>query len=208
MRFIESGVGPIDGAASYAASRRGKFGDPEKAIKRIVNETVAATASAGFVTGLGGLATMPVAIPANLAGTMLLNVRMVAAVADLRGWDIEDDAVRLLALLVIAGESPVEAMSTIGIKVGQKLTENLIASIPVETIRAINKKAGFYLVAKYGTERSAITLAKAVPLVGGVVGGSVDAAFTRSIGSAAKKMFPAVSAWPCEPSLEPSFGPA
>ena len=58
-------------------------------------------------------------------------------------------------------------------------------------IHKINAKAGIYLVAKYGTNRSAITLAKLVPGIGGIVGGSVDASLTRAIGGAAKKAFPA-----------------
>ncbi len=35
-------------------------------------------------------------------------------------------------------------------------------------IYAINRQVGFALFAKYGTKRSAVTLVKGVPLVGGV----------------------------------------
>lgn len=44
--------------------------------------------------------------------------------------------------------------------------------------------------AKYGTRRSVITLAKGVPLVGGVVGGAVDAGMTGVVGRTARSMFP------------------
>ena len=68
-------------------------------------------------------------------------------------------------------------------------TEQAIAAVPMTVIRKINQKAGFFLLAKYGTKRSAVTLAKMVPGVGGVIGGSVDATATRAIGQVAKKVF-------------------
>lgn len=45
-------------------------------------------------------------------------------------------------------------------------------------------------MAKYGTKRSAVTLAKAIPLAGGAIGGAVDAGFTAAVGRGAKKSFP------------------
>ncbi len=46
------------------------------------------------------------------------------------------------------------------------------------------------MFAKYGTKRSAVTLAKGVPLVGGVVGGSVDAVSTRAVGHSRRERSP------------------
>jgi 4-diphosphocytidyl-2C-methyl-D-erythritol kinase len=54
-------------------------------------------------------------------------------------------------------------------------------------LHSINKKAGFHLVAKFGTKRAAITLAKGVPILGGIVGGAVDAGATAVIGRATDK---------------------
>ena len=70
-----------------------------------------------------------------------------------------------------------------------KLAMTAIKRLPIEMIYAINRKVGFALFAKYGTKRSAVTLAKGVPLVGGVVGGSVDAVSTRAVGAFAKGTF-------------------
>ena len=46
------------------------------------------------------------------------------------------------------------------------------------------------LLAKFGTKRAVITLAKGIPLVGGVVGGGVDATMTGIVGRTAAGMFP------------------
>jgi hypothetical protein len=134
---------------------------------------------------------MPLTVPANLAGSALLNARMVASIAHLRGWDVNDPATANLILLVVAGESATAAARAVGIRVGQELTKGAIKKLPIEVVRAVNRKVGFMLLAKYGTKRSAITLVKAVPFVGGAVGGSVDAGFTRAVASVAKKAFPA-----------------
>lgn len=192
-KFVNEGAGPMSGASAYAEDRLGKFdGDVERAIRRIVNETTAATGATGFTTGIGGFVTLPAAIAANLAGSMLLNARMVGAVADLRGWSLNEDSAQTAILLLAAGGSLNEALTTAGVKVGSKVTMNLIKAIPIETIRAINRKAGFMLVAKYGTKRGVLTLAKAVPVVGGTVSGGVDVGFTRVIAKAAKQAFPFV----------------
>ncbi|MFV0372740.1 MAG: hypothetical protein ACK5KK_01430 [Microbacterium sp.] len=190
-RFVNEGAGPVTGAAAYAEDRLSKFdGDAERAIRRIVNETTTATGATGFTTGVGGFVTLPAAIVANLAGSMLLNARMVGAIADLRGWSLEDETAQTAILLLAAGGSLNESLTAAGVKVGGHATMKLIETIPIEVIRSINKKAGFMLIAKYGTKRSVVTLAKVVPVVGGVVSGGVDVGFTRVVARAAKRAFP------------------
>jgi hypothetical protein len=88
-------------------------------------------------------------------------------------------------LITVAGGSPNTVLAEFGVTVGRTLAETAIQRLPIEVIRAINKKVGFRLVAKYGTKRSAAAPTTGVPLVGG----AVDAGFTRVV--AAKKAFPA-----------------
>ncbi len=177
----------LTGSRAYAEARAESFGDPEKAARRIINETTAMVGTASFVTGLGGLIALPVTLPANITGQAVLNARMVGAIAHLRGWDLRDEIVRNAILITVAGGSPNAVLSGFGVKVSQKLAETAIKKIPIDVLRAINKKVGFMLVAKYGTKRSMITLTKLVPGVGGVVGGTVDAAFTRVVARVAKR---------------------
>lgn len=192
MKVVDHGVGPLTGAADYADSRQRLLGDPERAITRIVRETAASAGTAGFVTGLGGFITMPATIPANIAGQALLNARMVAAIAHLRGWDLSDEVVRQAVLITVAGQSPNQVFRQFGITVGRRLTETAIQRIPIAVIRKINQRVGFMLLAKYGTKRSVVTLAKGVPVAGGIVGGAVDASFTKTVSTVAKRSFPPV----------------
>ena len=116
---------------------------------------------------------------------------MVGATAHLRGYDLDDPHVQTVLTLVVAGSSPQSVASAVGVKLGKGAALGAIKAIPMSVLRAINRKASIALVAKYGTKRAAITLAKAVPWAGGLVGGTVDATLTRGVAAAAKRTFPA-----------------
>lgn len=209
-KVIDSGVGPLTGSVTWAEDRLARVqgdryepnsdptrkakpyeqADIDKAVKRLIIESVEAASVNGFVTGLGGFIAMPVTVPANMAGALVINARLAGAIAYLRGYDPHDPHVRTVATLVAVGSNTQQIAKTIGIKVGEKVVMQAIKRIPMAVIREVNKKAGFMLLAKYGTKRSVITLAKGVPLVGGVVGGAVDGTMTGVIGKTAKSMFP------------------
>lgn len=195
QKAVVDGVGPLTGSVAYAEARSGAGTDrnPEQAIRRVVRESVAASGAQGFVTGVGGFATLPVTMPANMAGSLIINARMVGTIAYLRGYPLSDPHTQAMITLVAAGSSAQSAISAFGVRVGQQAAMQAIRRLPMSVVHQVNKRAGFYLVAKYGTQRSAISLAKAVPAVGGLFGGGVDAALTASIAKAAKAVFPPTS---------------
>src|SRR4051794_24930335 len=89
------GAGPLDSAAMVAEKHLDEEkGDVDKAIKAIIEVHVRLAGAQGFLTNIGGLVTMPVMVPANIGGLALLQCRMVAAIAHLRGYDVEDRRVR------------------------------------------------------------------------------------------------------------------
>src|SRR4029453_1712251 len=52
-----------------------------------------------------GIAALPVAIPANITGVAIVQVRMVAAIAHLRGYDLDDHRVPTpLVMCLMGGE--------------------------------------------------------------------------------------------------------
>ncbi|MFI7484082.1 EcsC family protein [Kocuria sp. M1R5S2] len=207
---IDTGVGPLAGSINWAEDRLarvqgtryepndgptrkirpGEREDIEKVIKRLIIESVEAAGVNGFVTGLGGFIAMPVTLPANMAGALVINARLAAAIAYLCGYDPKDPHVRTVVTLIAVGSSAQNIAKAFGIKVGEKVAMQAIKKLPIVLIREINKKVGFMLLAKYGSKRSLVTLAKGVPLVGGVIGGGVDATMTGAIGRTARAMFP------------------
>jgi len=64
----------------------------------------------------------------------------------------------------------------------------MIERIPGKLLVEINKKIGFRLLTKAG-EKGFVNLAKMVPGIGGVIGGSFDASMCIAVGKIAKNAF-------------------
>ena len=112
----------VDGVQDLARSYGAQHPGSDVAIDRLINWQVAKAGAAGFVTGVGGMLTLPVAIPANLAGVMYIQIRMIGAVAHLRGYDVRSDQVRTLVVACLAGSAAFDILKDIGIDIGTQLT--------------------------------------------------------------------------------------
>lgn len=183
------GLGVLPPASQVAANHFNECErDVEKAIDSVIGWRTAHAAGTGFVTGLGGLATLPLAIPASLASSYALGANTIGAIADLRGHDTGSDTVRTLILLALIGETAGDILKQSGIAVGNQIGKQLIQQVPGKVLIEINKKVGFRLITKAG-EKGAINLMKLVPIAGGVVGAAFDATFIQTCGRTAKSFF-------------------
>lgn len=145
-------------------------------------------ASSGFLSGLGGVILMPVTIPANISSVMYIQVRMIAAIATMGGYNIRDDKVKSLVFSCLVGDAAKDVLKDTGIIIGTKIATNSVKNMSSKTIIAINKKIGFRLVTKFG-EKGAINLGKAIPIIGGLIGGTMDLVTTNIIGNISRDTF-------------------
>ncbi|MBG9453515.1 EcsC family protein [Lysinibacillus sphaericus] len=182
------GIPGTDTAYELAESYLSKNSSPNKAIDSLVKWQTTKCATSGFLSGLGGIVVLPVAIPANIASVIYVQMRMIASIAHIRGYDLKDDQVQTFVYACLTGQSVTELTKQAGIQIGLKVGQAQIKRIPGTVLTKINQRVGFRLVTKFG-EKGIINLGKMVPLLGGVIGGSVDAASTKVIASAAKKTF-------------------
>jgi len=113
---------------------------------------------------------------------------MIAAVAHIGGYDVNDDQVKSLVYMCLCGNSAKDIAKGVGINIGTKLSHNMIKKIPGATLTKINQKVGFRLVTKFGT-KGAVNLGKMIPLAGGVIGAGFDGVSTKVIGDVAYKTF-------------------
>ncbi len=177
------GVGPLDGAALAAEKQLDEQkGDVDKGIREVIENNVRMSGVQGFLTNIGGLVTMAVMIPANVSGLALLQCRMIAGIAHLRGYDLADPRTRNAIMACMLGE---ERMLSLIKKKKLPGTPMALATAPVydphlATILA-NEVAG-ELITKVAGIRLAVTVGRRVPIVGGVVGGSADAYATWRVG--------------------------
>ncbi|MGO1059537.1 EcsC family protein [Planococcus sp. FY231025] len=182
------GMPGMDSAYKMAENFLSKHDSTDKAINSLIRWQNTKAATSGFITGLGGIIVLPVAIPANIASVMYVQIRMIVAIAHMRGYDLKDDQVKTFVFVCLTGQSASEILKQAGIKAGASFAKQAIMKIPGEIIKSINKAVGFRLVTKFG-QKGIVNLGKAIPIAGGIIGGTVDGSGTGIIGKTAKKVF-------------------
>lgn len=115
-------------------------------------------------------------------------MRMIGAIATIRGYDLKSDEVQTLTYVSLAGLAITDIVKVTGIKLGSKISTSLIKKIPGETLKRINQKVGFRFLTKFG-QKGVVNFGKMIPLVGGVIGGSFDTVSTLIVGKKAKINF-------------------
>ncbi len=165
-----------------------KSKDVDTAAKKFVNYQIAKCTTSGFITGLGGLITLPVAIPANVGSVIYVQMRMIACLAYMGGYDTDSDKVQTLVYACLAGISIDQILKQAGIQFGNKFAMAMVKKIPGEVLTKINQKVGFRFVTKFGT-KGIVNIGKAVPVVGGMISGGFDFVETKVIANRAYKMF-------------------
>ena len=183
-----NGFGVLPSAQKVAEDHYRSTQNVEAAIDSIIKWRTGYAAATGFVSGVGGIAALPVAIPASLLTSYALAANTAAAIAHLRGFDVHTEQVKTMILLCLIGEGAEEILKATGIALGTKLSQTLIQRIPGQALIEVNKRIGFRLLTKAG-EKGVVNLAKMVPIAGGVIGAGFDSVFVNTCGNFAKKAF-------------------
>ncbi len=184
------GVGPLKSATEYAADARSSTRTAEAAVAKVARTTVIRGAVGGFVTSVGGFVTMPVALPLNVAEFYVQATRMVASIAVLRGYDIDDPRVRTAVLLTLVGSDADEVLSKAGLATGGgRMVSLATRQLPPAGLLILNKAIAFRLLRGVG-EQAFAKLGRGVPLLGGLVGGGIDTWMMKRIADHAMGEFP------------------
>jgi len=164
------------------------YENDDERVAALINWETSKNFTSGFITGLGGIISLPVAIPAAFGASWIIQARMAGAIAIIYGHDIREDRVKTLIMLSLVGDAVKEVLKEAGVKLGQRMTQKAIASISSQTLFEINKRVGFRLITKAG-QQGVINLSRAVPVVGGIVSGSFDAVACRAVGRVSVDLF-------------------
>ncbi len=162
--------------------------NPQKACKELIKNQTMKCATTGFITGLGGILTIPLAVTADLGITWYIQLRMIMAIAYIYGFDIHSDKVKTISFICLTGQAVTDIVKEAGIKFGTKITKNAIQKISGHSLRKINQLIGFRFITKAG-QTGVINMSKTIPLAGGIVGGAFDFASTKMIAEGAIRTF-------------------
>ena len=185
-----AGLGPLAGARELAAEYMAddRYATHDERIDALIERETIKNFTTGFVTGLGGAITLPVSIPSALAASWVIQARMAGAIAHIYGHDLASTRTQTSVLMSLAGDVARQAMDDLGIPfAGPKLTQKAVSQVPGRALVEINKRIGLRLLARAG-ERSVSGFSRFVPIVGGVVGGTLDAVVCRMVGRTAKSL--------------------
>lgn len=192
-----AGAGPFDSARDVAAEvLEDERGDVDRAVKHLIDSQTRLAGAQGFLTNIGGLVTAAVTIPANVAGLIMVQLRLHAAIAHLYGLDLDDEGVRSALLVTLLGSKQTDKLVRSGDLPGNArwLAEGGARAQKAGDGSAVTQRVtaevAANLVGMLGGKQLAGTLGKRVPLLGGVIGGVTDARATRRTGQDAARVLP------------------
>lgn len=160
----------------------------EEACKAMIRNQIAKCTTSGFLTGFGGLITLPVSIPVNVSSVIYVQMRMIACIAYIAGYELNCDQTQTFIYACLAGVSVNQLAKSVAVKFGTKFANSMIKKIPGKVLTNINQKVGFRFLTKFGT-KGIVNLGKLVPGVGAVIGGGLDFAEANIISKRAYKWF-------------------
>jgi hypothetical protein len=182
------GVGPLRSAAASADSKLvDAGGDVEAAISRLIRLHATLAGAQGFVTNLGGVAALAVALPANVAGVTLVQCHLIAGIAHLRGYDLNDPRVRNAILVCMLGEDSASGLVKKSKIPASPLGIATAAAHDPALDEHISREVTTDLIARTAGRRAVTLVGRRIPLLGGFVGGGSDALMTWQLGRYAMK---------------------
>lgn len=152
--------------------------------RQYITSSALTAGAQGFVANLGGAATLALSLPADTLATLAATVRATSGVMGSYGFETETEAGAAqlrVGLLVAAGVSmvTVEGAQVLVARLSQQLLQRAAAKrLEVALTGHISRRlaTGFF----WGH------LPRAVPVVGGVIGGGVNAGLVRAMSGRAR----------------------
>lgn len=177
-RLYERGIQglPLLGQPSALAERMNRE-SRDDTVESTVGLYTLLCGSTGFLCGLPGYASMPLTVPANVGGVLLLQLHMTATLAEIYDHDVTEETTRDTCIRCVLEHRDVstipEGLEAFSRRLGVKMVER--------GVRFVSEQATWIL----GNQRRA----RSLPLVGGVAGGVSDGYATRQIANAAQRAF-------------------
>lgn len=178
-----NGVSRLPGAAAAADYALAKHhGNAERAVHHLIERHVRYAGAQGMLTNIGGLTTLAIMIPANLAGLALVECRLIAGIMHLRGYDLQDPRTRTAVLAcLLSPEVLATEIKKKRIPGGPNELLTATAVDPDLTTRLANAVATELITRATGT-RVATTVGRRIPILGGAIGAGSDGYATWKLG--------------------------
>lgn len=165
-----------------------RYEDVQLASKKFVNSQIRKCTTSGFLTSLGGFITLPIGLSANLASVLYFQIRMIATLAYMGGFDPDSEEVQTMVYIALSGKGASKFLKKAGVKTGMKVSYKMLTNLSRATLMRINRRIGLRFLAKFGST-GMINLGKGIPILGGFIGGTFDYVTTKIVANNAYRMF-------------------
>jgi len=187
-----TGYPSISSARELADTYSKESGTQREQADSLIRWQIAKTASSGFLTGLGGVLTIPITLPADLGSAYFIQLRMIAAIAYMGGYDAKSEQVRTLSYVCLLGSAASEVLSQIasdiGAELGERISQSALQKLSGEVVASVESKVTTRLLASAG-ERGVVSWGRAIPILGGLFSAGLNGFLTNEIGDAARDLF-------------------
>ena len=142
-----------------------KKGVDEMGLNTFIKHCARLAATTGVVSGIGGVATMLVSVPADMLNNLTQQFRVTVAVIYAKTGDYEVSFEDFMAIVAIS----------IGVEAGVMITKSVLIRIAERLLIRMGER----------------TAARVVPVLGAVIGGATNYFFIKGIGASLKRVVPA-----------------
>ncbi|MCS6711176.1 EcsC family protein [Brachybacterium sp. EF45031] len=186
----KAGVGK-SALTGSAPGRAATAQQQDKAIRHLVRAHRRTVTLGGFVTGLGGIVTLPVMLPANLVEYTVQASRLAAAIAIVRGHDADSPQMRDAVLATLLGDEAFDVMRAAGVSGLKGLAGRAaLRRLPGMNLSPASGAIATRLLKRFSLH-SVRVFGKAIPLLGAVLGAWSDRRQLKQVVGAATEAFPA-----------------
>ncbi|NEA39519.1 hypothetical protein [Streptomyces sp. SID11385] len=179
------------------ARQRHPEATPAQTIRSLERMYVSALTGTGAAVG-GSAAAPGVGTAVSLAlsageafSSLELSTLFALSLAEVHGVPIDEvERRRTIVMGILLGGSGSATIGKVAERTGQHWGRQVVAKVPVETLRRINKVLGKHFVTKYGTKQGIIVLGRVAPFgIGAVIGGGANAALATLAVRAGRRAF-------------------
>jgi len=157
----------------------------EELAKKIISRQSLKSGLIGAIISVGGLPTLPIAVPANLIASWRIQAFIAFTIAYIYGHTPDNSDLKTDLYIILAGDAAKEALKLLGIEVGKHVTRKAVDKYITKAVMVkIWKYLSQKIITKAG-EKSLTSFMRLVPLVGAPIGFTVDWLAARTVGKMA-----------------------
>jgi len=193
---------PVLGAPADEARRLQQTMRSDAAADLLIRRAVVLSGATGFACGLPGYLAMPITVPSNVGGVLLIQLHLCASIAALNAGDPHDPAVREQTIQIIlndANHDEIEASDTETApsdqerehdEAGGKTSDDEVMGLLGRVTSKLGER-GVRFVGEQAIQWAyrARHGSRSLPFLGGAIGAVTDSMDTQSVGKQARRVF-------------------